>query len=64
MLTYTLIAKTSRRTINKTSEKMADIGNWPTLEIVGKHKTIDDFSIKDFILHDYFPFPALPADMA
>lgn len=31
----------------------------PTLEIVGDHKTIDDFTLDSFVVHNYDPHPAI-----
>ncbi|MEP5190083.1 MAG: thymidylate synthase, partial [Marinomonas sp.] len=36
----------------------------PTLEIARKPKTIFDYQIGDFVVHDYAPLPAIKAPVA
>jgi thymidylate synthase len=37
---------------------------WPQLEIVGQHRSIDDFAADSFRLTEYYPHPTLKMEMA
>ena len=37
---------------------------WPQLEIVGQHRSIDDFTADSFRLTEYYPHPTLKMEMA
>lgn len=37
---------------------------FPVLEITGEQKTIDDFKLEDFVLHNYNPHPVIKGGMA
>jgi thymidylate synthase len=38
--------------------------NWPRLEIIKKHDSIDEFDVDSFILYDYMPYDSIKAKMA
>ena len=47
-----------------TTQLQREPRNPPRLEILGDQKTIDDFKLEDFVLHDYDPHPGIKASMA
>ena len=47
-----------------TTQLQREPRNPPRLEILGDQKTIDDFKLEDFVLHDYNPHPGIKASMA